>query len=61
MEALNEEKSLKENDIWEVINENYILTGKPLHSKWIIRIQKQDSKCKARSIIKECEQKKEID
>jgi len=60
MEVINEEKSLKANDIWEAINENHILTGKSLHSKWIFRI-KQDSKYKARLVIKECEQKKKID
>jgi len=40
MEAINEEKkSLKENDVWEVV-ENHILIAKPLHSKWIFGIIK---------------------
>jgi len=40
IETINEEKkSLKENDVWEIVNENHILTGKPLHSKWIFRIK----------------------
>jgi len=61
IEAINEEKkSLKENNIWEIVNENHILKGKPLHSKWIFRI-KQDGKYKVRLVIKGCEQKKEID
>jgi len=29
-----------ENDVWEVVNENHILTAKPLHSKWIFGITK---------------------
>jgi len=61
IEAINEEKkSLKENDVWEIVDENHILKGKLLHSKWIFRI-KQDGKYKARLVIKGCEQKKEID
>jgi len=49
-----EKKSLKDNDVWEVVNKIHILTGKPLHSKWIFRI-KQDGKYKARLVIKGCE------
>jgi len=61
MEVINEEKkSLKENDVWEVVNKNHILTGASLYTvNGIFRI-KQD-KYKVRLVIKEYKQKKEID
>jgi len=61
--AIEEEKqSLKENHVWEVIDEKQIKLDKqkPLHSKWIFRI-KQDGKYKARLVVKGCEQKNQLD
>jgi len=62
-EAIEEEKcSLKENNVWEVIDENQVKLDKqkPLHSKWIFCV-KQNGIYKARLVVKGCEQKNEID
>jgi len=61
--AIEEEKcSLKENNVWEVIDENQVKLDKqkPLHSKWIFCV-KQNGIYKARLVVKGCEQKNEID
>jgi len=61
--AIAEEKqSLKENNVWVVVDENQVFKNKqkPLHSKWVFTI-KPDGKYKARLVIKGCEQKNEMD
>lgn len=55
-EAKNEEqKSLEENNTWEVIDIKNIKEGKPLSGKWIFKI-KDDGRYKARFVIRGCEQ-----
>lgn len=61
LEAINEEKiSLKENDVWDIVDRSKVKSEKLLRSKWIFKI-KQDGRYRARFVVKGCEQDQGID
>lgn len=57
IQTINEEnKSLKKNNTWEIIDITKLKGEKPLHNKWIFRI-KYDRRYKARLVVKGYEQR----
>lgn len=61
IKAINSEKqSLKENNVWELVDRAEAGNRKVLTNKWVLK-QKNDGKYKARLVARGCEQKPGID